>query len=69
MAEPERETRAHYRHFLAIPTRWMDNDVYGHLNNVAFAALFDQAFSGPVIKQRLHRREVPSWRRQDCSPA
>jgi len=25
--------RADYPHFLTIPTRWMDNDVYGHVNN------------------------------------
>ena len=36
MADPERQTRAHYRHFLAIPTRWMDNDAYGHVNNVVY---------------------------------
>ena len=26
--------RAHYKHFLTIPTRWMGNDIYGHVNNV-----------------------------------
>ena len=31
---PANPTRADYPHFLAIPTRWMDNDVYGHVNNV-----------------------------------
>ena len=31
---PIPDPRAAYRHFLAIPTRWMDNDVYGHVNNV-----------------------------------
>ena len=35
------ETRARYRHFLSIPTRWMDNDVYGHVNNVVYYAYFD----------------------------
>jgi acyl-CoA thioester hydrolase len=35
------EARANYRHFLAIPTRWHDNDVYGHVNNVVFYAYFD----------------------------
>jgi hypothetical protein len=28
------ETRAHFRKFISIPTRWMDNDMYGHVNNV-----------------------------------
>lgn len=41
-AEPPREPiRADYRHFLAIPTRWMDNDVYGHVNNVEYYSFFD----------------------------
>ncbi|NQW12275.1 MAG: acyl-CoA thioesterase [Alphaproteobacteria bacterium] len=42
-AEPEAVelTRADYRHFLSIPTRWMDNDVYGHVNNVEYYSYFD----------------------------
>ena len=35
------ETRASYKHFLTIPTRWMDNDVYGHVNNVVYYSYFD----------------------------
>jgi acyl-CoA thioester hydrolase len=35
--------RAHFRHFAAIPTRWADNDVYGHVNNVVYYAFFDTA--------------------------
>jgi len=34
-------TRERFRHFLAIPTRWMDNDVYGHVNNVTYYSYFD----------------------------
>jgi acyl-CoA thioester hydrolase len=34
-------TRADYPHFLAIPTRWMDNDLYGHVNNVVYYSYFD----------------------------
>jgi acyl-CoA thioester hydrolase len=34
-------TRADYRFFLAIPTRWMDNDIYGHVNNVTYYSYFD----------------------------
>lgn len=40
-AEGSEERRENYRHFLAIPTRWHDNDVYGHVNNVVFYAYFD----------------------------
>jgi acyl-CoA thioester hydrolase len=35
------ETRSGYPHFLEIPTRWMDNDVYGHVNNVVYYSYFD----------------------------
>jgi acyl-CoA thioester hydrolase len=49
MAEPERETRAHYRHFLAIPTRWMDNDAYGHVNNVTYYSYFDTVVNEHLI--------------------
>ncbi len=34
-------TRADYRFFLPIPTRWMDNDIYGHVNNVTYYSYFD----------------------------
>lgn len=34
-------TRADYRYFLEIPTRWMDNDVYRHVNNVTYYSWFD----------------------------
>jgi len=33
--------RADYRFFLDIPTRWMDNDIYGHINNVTYYSYFD----------------------------
>ncbi|HEX4891995.1 MAG TPA: acyl-CoA thioesterase, partial [Hyphomicrobiaceae bacterium] len=33
--------RADYKHFRIIPTRWMDNDVYGHVNNVVYYSYFD----------------------------
>lgn len=34
-------TRADYGFFLTIPTRWMDNDIYGHVNNVTYYSYFD----------------------------
>lgn len=34
-------TRAGYRHFLPLQTRWADNDIYGHVNNVAYYGYFD----------------------------
>jgi acyl-CoA thioester hydrolase len=38
-AEPKR--RSDYKHFHEISTRWMDNDVYGHVNNVVYYSWFD----------------------------
>ena len=35
------ETRARYRHFTSITTRWMDNDLFGHVNNVVYHAYID----------------------------
>lgn len=35
------ETLDDYRHRLSITTRWMDNDVYGHVNNVVYYSWFD----------------------------
>ncbi len=49
MAGPEHETRADYRHFLAIPTRWMDNDAYGHVNNVTYYSYFDTVVNEHLI--------------------
>jgi acyl-CoA thioester hydrolase len=42
--------RAAYPRFLAIPTRWMDNDVYGHVNNVTYYAYFDTVVNEHLIK-------------------
>ncbi len=33
--------RSDYRYFHAITTRWMDNDAYGHVNNVVYYSWFD----------------------------
>ncbi len=41
--------RSAYRHFLAIPTRWMDNDAYGHVNNVTYYSYFDTAVNEHLI--------------------
>jgi acyl-CoA thioester hydrolase len=43
--------RAGYRHFLTIPTRWMDNDVYRHVNNVVYYSYFDTAVNHYLIEQ------------------
>jgi acyl-CoA thioester hydrolase len=43
------ETRERYLHFLAVPSRWMDNDVYGHVNNVVYYSYFDTVVNGYLI--------------------
>ena len=43
--------RAAFAHFLAIPTRWMDNDVYGHVNNVQYYSYFDTAVNQFLIER------------------
>jgi acyl-CoA thioester hydrolase len=54
-------TRAAYRAFLAIPTRWMDNDVYGHVNNVTYYSYFDTVVNEHLIRAGGHDiRESPS---------
>jgi acyl-CoA thioester hydrolase len=45
-----RPARGDYRHFLAIPTRWMDNDFYGHVNNVTYYSYFDTAVNEHLIR-------------------
>jgi len=49
MKPPAPGLRAGYRRFLAIPTRWMDNDSYGHINNVTFYSYFDTAVNQHLI--------------------
>lgn len=43
--------RADYRHFLPIQTRWMDNDLYGHVNNVVYYAYFDTLLNRYLIDE------------------
>src|SRR5262249_60318301 len=50
MAETTGETRECYRHFLAIPTRWIDNDIYGHVNNVRYYEYFDTVINRYLIE-------------------
>ena len=45
----DRPTAADYRHHVAITTRWMDNDVYGHVNNVTYYSYFDTAANRYLI--------------------
>jgi acyl-CoA thioester hydrolase len=51
MAPRPQIVRAEYPHFLALPTRWMDNDVYGHVNNALYYAFFDTAINQYLIAE------------------
>ena len=50
-ARAERAGRAAYRRFLAIPTRWLDNDAYGHVNNVVYYSYFDTVINEYLIRE------------------
>ena len=53
--------RADYRHFQPIITRWHDNDIYGHVNNVTYYSFFDTAVNTYLIEQGgldIHDGEV-----------
>ncbi|MDL2343567.1 thioesterase family protein [Deinococcus sp. MIMF12] len=43
MTRPTPQARADYPHHHPLPTRWADNDMYGHVNNVTYYAYFDTA--------------------------
>ena len=50
-----------YPHTLTIPTRWKDNDVYGHVNNVEYYSFFDTVINEWLITHGgldIHRGEV-----------
>jgi len=51
MSRPTPDPRAAYRHFRAISTRWMDNDQYGHVNNVVYYSYFDTVVNQYLIEQ------------------
>ncbi len=48
---PKPEPRSAYKTFVPITTRWADNDVYGHVNNVVYYSWFDTAVNGYLIEQ------------------
>jgi len=52
--------RTEYRHFHRIATRWMDNDTYGHVNNVVYLSWFDT-----VVNEYLIRSDVLDVRRSE----
>jgi acyl-CoA thioester hydrolase len=51
MSQKQPIPRSEYPHFLALPTRWMDNDIYGHVNNALYYAFFDTAINEYLIAE------------------
>lgn len=51
MSRPQPISRNDYKVFIPIQTRWMDNDVYGHVNNVTYYSYFDTAVNHYLIQQ------------------
>ncbi len=52
-ANAEAMHRHYYRHLASIDTRWMDNDAYGHVNNVTYYSFFDTAVNRWLIERGL----------------
>ncbi|MBM3565848.1 MAG: acyl-CoA thioesterase [Alphaproteobacteria bacterium] len=50
-ATPAAETRNRYRYFSPLQTRWADNDIYGHVNNVTYYAYFDTVINCYLIEK------------------
>ena len=53
MTKPVPHTRAAYRHFQTITTRWLDNDAYGHVNNTVYYTWFDTVVNTFLIQNKV----------------
>ena len=51
MTKAQPLTRQRFPHFLAITTRWMDNDVYNHVNNVNYYSYFDTVVNEYLLSE------------------
>jgi acyl-CoA thioester hydrolase len=61
MSDAPLPRRAEFTNLRPIATRWMDNDHYGHVNNVAYYSFFDTAVNGFLIEATgLDVRELPA---------
>ena len=59
--KPQPEPRGAYKAFRTISTRWMDNDAYGHVNNVVYYSWFDTVVNAHLIDQGvldIHRGDI-----------
>lgn len=55
MTRPAPSSRSSYRVFRTMQTRWSDNDIFGHMNNVVHYSLFDTAINGWLIDEGVLR--------------
>ena len=51
MSRPTAGRRADYRFFSLIPTRWHDNDIYGHVNNMLYYSFFDTVIANLLMRE------------------
>ena len=51
MSKPVLKTRTQFKFFFSIQTRWADNDIYGHVNNVTYYSYFDTAANSLMIQK------------------
>ena len=61
MSKPTLKTREQFKFFLPIQTRWADNDIYGHINNVTYYSYFDTAANSLLIQKtgfNIHNSEI-----------
>jgi acyl-CoA thioester hydrolase len=61
LAPPQPAPRSAYKVFRTIGTRWMDNDAYGHVNNVVYYSWFDTVVNAHLVEQGaldIHRGET-----------
>jgi acyl-CoA thioester hydrolase len=61
LAPPQPAPRSTYKVFRTIGTRWMDNDAYGHVNNVVYYSWFDTVVNAHLVEQGaldIHRGET-----------
>lgn len=61
MSKPELKQRHQFSFFFHIQTRWADNDIYGHVNNVTYYSYFDTAANSLLIQKAgfdIHHSEM-----------
>ena len=61
MSKPILKTREQFKFFFPIQTRWADNDIYGHVNNVTYYSYFDTAANSLLIQKTgfdIHHSEI-----------